>query len=98
MLPHVVLPAWSAPSPKTAIEIERAHYDTIKDNLLREHEGKFALIVGTDLIGVYDNPDEAYKVGIGQFGNVPMLIQPIVDAEPTGSAPALMLGLIGANP
>jgi len=79
------------------LEIERAHYETIQDQLLKEHPGKFALVIGAELLGVYDSPDEAYNQGVEQRGNVPMLIMRVQDDDPTETAPALMLGLVSAS-
>ena len=35
---------------------------------------KFALIKGTEIVGLFDNDMDAYEVGISKFGNVPFLI------------------------
>ena len=77
------------------LEIERACYKAQKAKLLEHHQGRYALIVGEELLGVYDDPEVAYKAGVAERGNVPMLIQHILPDEPTESAPALMLGLCG---
>lgn len=66
---------------------------------LAHHEGKFALVVGTELIDVFDTPASAYEFGVQRFGNIPMLIKQI-GKEQDGVAyfPALNLGLIDARP
>jgi hypothetical protein len=80
-----------------ALDAEIRYFEAHKQDLLRHHEGKFALVVGERLIGVFDAPEEAYKAGLAQVGNRPMLIKQVLRDEPTQSAPALALGLLGAR-
>lgn len=79
------------------LETELRYFETRKQELLKHHEGKFALVVGERLFGVFDTHEEAYKTGLAQVGNRPMLIKQILRIEPTQSAPALALGLLGAR-
>lgn len=79
------------------LEAEIRYFEAHKQELLKHHEGKFALVVGESLLGVFDSDEEAYKAGLTQVGNRPMLIKQILRAEPTQSAPALALGLLGAR-
>ncbi len=79
------------------LERELEHFESIKAELLQRHEGKFALIVGTELLGVFDHQEEAYKVGIEKRGNVPMLIKQILKEETPARIPAMMLGLLHAR-
>jgi class 3 adenylate cyclase len=50
--------------------------------LLHHHEGKFALAIGDELVGVFDRQEDADRAGIEKGGNVPMLIRRIVREEP----------------
>ena len=79
------------------LETEQKHYDSIKHNLLKHHEGKFVLIIAEDMLGAFDNPVDAYKVGLQERGNVPMLIKHVLREEPTEEIPALSLGLLSAR-
>jgi hypothetical protein len=79
------------------LEIETKHYNSIKDDLLRHSDGKFALIIGDELLGVFDGPETAYTRGIELRGNVPMLIQPITKESRIEIVPAMVLGLINAH-
>ena len=59
-------------------------YEGNKETLLRESNGKFVLIKGNTIIGVYDTQNDAVKIGIDKFGNTPFLvkkIQPIDDTQ-----------------
>ena len=80
------------------LEQETEHYESIKAELLQHHNGKFALIVESELLGIFDTVEKAYETGIQARGNVPMLIKPIQEHEPVESIPALSLGLFSANP
>lgn len=80
-----------------ALEAENAFYDTIRSELLTHSKGKFALIVGNQLLGTFDKPETAYAKGIELRGNVPMLIKPITDQERVETIPAMVLGLISAH-
>ena len=79
------------------LEIELTHFDAIKGELLQHHEGKFALVIGTELLGVFDSGEAAYAAGLGKRGNVPMLIKQITQGERTESVPAMTLGLMSAR-
>ena len=78
-----------------ATELE--YYETIKTGLLKHHEGKFVLIVGTEQLGVFDKTEDAYQRGILLKGNVPMLIKRVQPTEPVAHVPAMVLGLINAH-
>jgi len=70
---------------------------SLKADLLRQSPGKYALIIGTELLGVFDRPEEAYRVGIQSKGNVPMLIKQIVPEDAAARLPAMTLGLLYAG-
>ena len=81
-----------------ALAEETKYYHEIKEGLLPTAEGKFALIKGRKLVGLFDSPDRAYAEGIAQLGNVPMLIVQVKKEETKVQIPALTLGLIRAKP
>jgi hypothetical protein len=78
------------------LEIELKFYNSIKTDLLRNHEGKFVLIIGEEHLGIFDKPEDAYEKGIELKGNVPMLIQAIEKEEKVETIPSVALGLINA--
>ena len=79
------------------LETELQFYDSIKQDLLEHHEGKFVLIIGADKLGIFDRDEDAYAAGLSQRGNVPMLIRKIQREEPVVSLPALTFGLLNAH-
>lgn len=74
-----------------ALETELNFFEAQRAELLRNHEGKFALIRGERLIGVYDTPEAAFEVGAGLSGE-PMLIKRIEREERPDRVPALLCG------
>ena len=80
-----------------ALERELATFQAHFTEWLQLHPGKFALVVGEELIGVFDNANQAYEAGIQQFGNIPMLIRQLRPDDETTFLPALTLGLMYAN-
>jgi hypothetical protein len=79
------------------LEREIAYYESIKDDLIRHHEGKFVLIIGNEQLGVFDKSEDAYQRGIELRGNVPMLIKQVRQHETIEMIPAMVLGLINAH-
>lgn len=80
-----------------ALETELRFFESIKEDLLKKASGKYALIVGKELIGTFDHRAEAYERGVHRFGNVPMLIHRIVEGSNGPEViPALTLGLLHA--
>jgi hypothetical protein len=80
------------------LERELATFQAHLSEWSRAHSGKFALVVGEELIGVFDTPEKAYEAGILRFGNIPMLIRQLRPDDETAFLPALTLGLIYADP
>ena len=79
------------------LETELQFYNSIKQDLLQHHEGKFVLIIGAEKLGIFDRDEDAYRAGLSQRGNVPMLIRKIQQEEPVVSLPALTFGLLNAH-
>lgn len=50
--------------------------------LAEGHEGKFALIRGQDIIGVYDSFDEGHRAGLQRYLGQTFAVQPILEQEP----------------
>ena len=65
----------------TIPEAELKAYEQHKNELLATARGKFVLIRGTEVLGVYDSKMDAIAQGYKQFGNVPFLVKQIVEVE-----------------
>lgn len=76
---------------------ELAYYDQHRAELLSKYEWKFLLIKGSELMGTFDNAQQAYQEGLRQFGNAPFLIKQVLREEPVQQIPALSLGILHAT-
>lgn len=79
------------------LERELRYYESIRNELLRNHEWKFALIMGESLVGTFDGAENAYAEGVKRFGTEPFLVKQILKEEPVESIPALTVGLMNAR-
>lgn len=52
-----------------------------QSELLRTAKGKFVVIKGTQIFGIFDNEAEAYRQAIRQFGLTPFLMREIQEGE-----------------
>ena len=64
-----------------ALQKERETYEKMKHDLLPD-EGKFAVISGDQLLGVYANYEDALKIGYEKCQLKPFLVQKISATEP----------------
>jgi hypothetical protein len=56
-------------------------YEQQRENLLGTSEGKFVLIHGTQVVGMFDSKMDAIAAGYQQFGNVPFLVKQVEKIE-----------------
>lgn len=80
-----------------ALEQELKYFESNKAELLKHHEGKFALIKGDKLINTYTKEEEAYEEGVKRFGTEPFLIKRVSKEDPPEKIPALMMGALRAD-
>lgn len=80
-----------------ALEQELQFFKSKRDEWVKMYVGKFALVKGQELIGVFDTPDAALSEGVKRFQAEPFLIRQINANEPEIYIPALALGLIHAH-
>lgn len=60
---------------------ELSFFERERMRLLNRANGKFALVKGEELIGIYDTEMDAVRAGYRQFGNEAFLIKHIVEAD-----------------
>jgi hypothetical protein len=68
-----------------------------KDKWLKIYRDKYVLVKGEELVGTFDNTDDAYQAAVQKFGNTPVLIKQVTTEEKTEEIPALALGIIRAS-
>jgi len=81
----------------SSLSIELKYFESIKEELLKHHKGKYALVIGEELIGTFDHPEEAYRIGLEKRGNAPMLIKLVTKEETPETMPTMSLGLFNAH-
>jgi hypothetical protein len=79
------------------LDRELAHFGKIKEELLKNHPNKFALIKDEDFIGAFDSATNAYEAGVQRVGNVVFLVKKITAEEEVYRNQALDLGLLNAR-
>jgi hypothetical protein len=65
-----------------ALEKELETFEKLKAQLLSDQDGKFAVISGECLLGVYSTYDDALKIGYEKCQLKPFLVKRIVAVEP----------------
>jgi hypothetical protein len=65
--------------------------------LLARHKGEVALVKGSEVIGTFPDEESAYEEGLKRFGNVPFLIQPVIEEDLVEALPAVTTGLLHAR-
>lgn len=63
------------------LEEELATFEQEKKRLLREHRGKFVLIHGSTVMGIYETQIDAIDAGLTQLGPVSILTKKIAETE-----------------
>lgn len=91
---EIMVPENRSDVAETPLKEELAFFEGHREQLLKEHLGKFALIKGAELIGTFDTDENAYTEGVGKFGIEPFLIHRIEEKDPIAEFPALTFGLV----
>lgn len=76
---------------------EYAYYLSRKPELLRESRGKYALIKGRELAGIFETEEDALERGTRRYGESPFLIVRI-DEEETQVIFSARGGALGRRP
>ena len=81
---------------KKILKHEIATYKKNQQGLESEHLGEFVLIVGEEIIGLFQSFEDAAAEGIRLYGQGPYLIRQVGGPDPELPV-ALMLGLVSAH-
>jgi len=74
-------PVLEPDDPPLDLSRENAAYDNVREQLLRDHRGKIALIHGDEVVGVFATVGEALLEGYRRFGLVRMVPREIRDDD-----------------
>ncbi len=76
------------------LAVEKAFWEERREDLTREHAGKFLLIKGPEVHGVFDSHDAGVTAGIAMFGRGPFWVCNVDNPDPDVLViPALALGV-----
>lgn len=75
------------------LDTELKTYEHNREHLLGTSEGKFALIHGNRVVGIYDSKMDAITAGYQQFGNVPFLVKQLLKVETPQNFTSNLLGV-----
>ncbi len=65
-----------------ALQVERKAFETLRDGLLREHRGEYALLKGDSLRGLFQDEGAALREGYRLLGDrEPFLVQRVERAD-----------------
>ena len=78
-----------------SLEAELALFEENRLEWLKEYEGQFALIKGTD-VSFHANDNDAYTTGIDKWGDEPMLIKQVLREDVNEDSLTLLYGLLNA--
>ncbi len=74
------------------LEEEIKTYFAGKEEYLKTAKGKYLLIKGTRVLGVFDSDRDALREGYKKFGGEPFLVKQVVEVEPELTYTAHILG------
>jgi hypothetical protein len=78
------------------LETEIAAYNELLPALLERGEGKFVVIAGQTLVGIFDSNDAGYSAGLEAVGLAPFLLRKIQRTQPIAFLPTIFVsGKVG---
>ena len=63
------------------LDAELRYFNAHRTELLHDAQGKFALIKGEELLGVFDSETAAIRHGYETLGNVPFLVKKVTETD-----------------
>ncbi|MBI3981711.1 MAG: hypothetical protein HY337_02285 [Gemmatimonadetes bacterium] len=63
------------------LEQELRTYEAHREKLVGTATGKFVLIRGSEVVGLFDAQLDAIRQGYERFGNVPFLVKQVLEVE-----------------
>jgi len=80
------------------LERERAFYDAHEAEWAVAHPGRFVVVKGSRLLGVFESMEQALAAVAASFGLASFLVRKLGERQEEVNIPALTLGLLRANP
>ena len=86
-MPQETTESWADAS---VLENEVKFFETNRASLRADHPDRFVVIKEERVVGAYETFEDAYKDGIRQLGNVPMLIRHVDQEDEVHTIPAFL--------
>lgn len=80
-----------------ALETERRTFDELREGLVQNHLGQFALVYDNALEGTFTTFAEAYEAGIRAHGTEQFMVRQITPDDTKVLLPALNAGVLFAR-
>jgi hypothetical protein len=71
------------------LDVEISAYETMRERLEAENMGKWVILRGSELVGVYDSFDAAAEEAVKRFGSGPYMLRQI--GAPAVTLPASVM-------
>ncbi len=75
------------------LERELQTYEANRQKLIGTSKGKFVLIKGLEIAGVFDTHIDAIRQGYDKYGNVPFLVKQVLEVETPQNFTSNLLGV-----
>ncbi len=75
------------------LEKELQTYEANRQKLIGTSKGKFVLIKGSEIAGVFDTHIDAIRQGYDKYGNVPFLVKQVLEVETPQNFTSNLLGV-----
>ncbi len=79
------------------LDQERKYFEIHREEWDSLYHGKFALVKGENLIGIFEKAEEALAEGARLYGKESFLVRQMEESEQLVYIPALTLGLLRAD-
>ncbi len=77
------------------LDIERQTLERERSRLLARHAEGFAVVVGNEVLGVFEEMSDAYAAGVARCGpHRPFLLRRLMQEEEQAEMPAYVYGLM----
>ncbi len=82
---------------ESPLEKEMKWFEKNRKCLAEEHSGKYAVVSGEKLVGVFDDFSVAFRSGSEEVGSPDILVKMISTSDQLFYAPAYVLGILSAD-
>lgn len=80
------------------LDTERQFFEQNREDLLRKFPGKFIVIKEQQILGSFESIEDALAGGAREYGLTSFLVRRTDQVPEDAAIPALMLGLLRADP